>query len=114
MGQVNKKLRRGTDFYSHYCPGCEGMHNIHDSWVFNGNVDCPTFTPSVSVGGMTACMSNSGFKIVGKFVGAREKGKCHYFLTNGQLQFLSDCTHRLAGKTVPLPDLPPIYCDRKA
>jgi len=32
---------------------------------------------------------------------------CHYFLKGGMLQFLGDCTHTLAGQTVPLPELAP-------
>ncbi len=27
---------------------------------------------------------------------------CHSFVTDGQIQFLGDCTHKLAGQTVPL------------
>ena len=30
---------------------------------------------------------------------------CHSFITDGKIQFLSDCTHDLAGKTVELPDI---------
>jgi hypothetical protein len=29
---------------------------------------------------------------------------CHSFVTNGKIQFLADCTHKLAGQTVELPD----------
>ena len=28
---------------------------------------------------------------------------CHSFITDGRIQFLNDCTHALAGHTVPLP-----------
>lgn len=28
---------------------------------------------------------------------------CHYFLRNGQIQYLGDCTHAMRGQTVPLP-----------
>lgn len=34
-----------------------------------------------------------------------EPACCHSFVTDGKIQFLADCTHELAGKTVPLPDL---------
>lgn len=33
-------------------------------------------------------------------------GNCHSFVRNGHWQFLNDCAHKLAGKTVPLPPLP--------
>ena len=29
---------------------------------------------------------------------------CHSFVTDGRIQFLGDCTHKLAGQTVDLPD----------
>jgi hypothetical protein len=31
--------------------------------------------------------------------------RCHSFVVDGQIQFLGDCTHKLAGQTVPLPVL---------
>lgn len=33
--------------------------------------------------------------------------RCHTFITDGKVQFLSDCTHALAGQTLDLPELPP-------
>lgn len=32
------------------------------------------------------------------------KTVCHSFVTDGNIQFLDDCTHELKGKTVPLED----------
>ncbi len=29
---------------------------------------------------------------------------CHSFVTDGRIQFLSDCTHPLAGQTVDIPE----------
>jgi hypothetical protein len=30
--------------------------------------------------------------------------RCHSLVTDGNIQFLDDCTHELKGKTVPLED----------
>lgn len=30
---------------------------------------------------------------------------CHSFIVNGDIRYLSDCTHAMAGKTVSLPDI---------
>jgi hypothetical protein len=30
---------------------------------------------------------------------------CHSFVREGKIQFLGDCTHELAGQTVPLPTI---------
>jgi hypothetical protein len=32
--------------------------------------------------------------------------RCHTFITDGTVQFLSDCSHALAGQTLDLPELP--------
>jgi hypothetical protein len=29
--------------------------------------------------------------------------RCHSFVVEGQMQFLSDCTHEMAGQIVPIP-----------
>ncbi|WP_299815045.1 DUF6527 family protein [Tardiphaga sp.] len=95
--------------YSHWCPAYEGMHAFAvyapqrngAQWLFDGNVDSPTFSPSKNIR-------------VGPYPDDDEgkKGRtdvCHYFLRAGQIQFLGDCTHAMAGQTVPLPELPARY-----
>lgn len=69
------------------CPACESGHLFDQRWTFNGNKVRPTFTPSMLVKG---------------HLGADNYGVCHSYVTDGQIQFLGDCTHALAGKTVPL------------
>jgi len=54
------------------------------SWTWNGSYDSPTFTPSLLIN-----KNNDG-----------GYPRCHSFVTNGQIEFLADCTHTLAGKTV--------------
>lgn len=92
MSQVSASLRKGADGYTHWCPACLAAHHYTTEgsvrWDFNGNVDAPTFTPSMRISG-------GEHDIV-----------CHYHLTDGALIFLADCTHAMAGATVPLPDLP--------
>jgi len=74
-----------------WCPGCNEPHGINvgegpgPRWGYSGNVDAPTFTPSIKVtDGQGAC--------------------CHSFVTDGRIKYLADCTHALAGQTVPLGD----------
>jgi len=102
---------------SYWCPGCKEMHSISvgegpgPRWGWNGDMDNPTFTPSVLVrsghhssyfkpGDRCWCVhaaENPDEEPVFKCV------VCHTFITDGMVQFLDDCTHELAGKTVPLP-----------
>ncbi len=108
MGQINDKLRSVQNGIGHWCPGCEEMHVITNSWSFDGNFDSPTFNPSVKITGKQT------IKVNGKWVGdwVRDiNGNvidfcCHYFLHNGNLQFCNDSTHLYAGKTIPLQSLP--------
>lgn len=110
MSQVSKKLRHWagpTSFgFSFFCPGCGSAHTINTNpggWGFNGNVESPTFTPSVLVTHEANPEADERFKEW------RTKRVCHSFVTDGNIQFLSDCTHELAGQTVPLADFPEHY-----
>jgi hypothetical protein len=76
------------------CPGCAllpyntALHCPTKSWGFNGDVEKPTFTPSILV----------------RWDTDEKKHVCHSYVTDGRIQFLGDSTHPLAGQTVELPD----------
>lgn len=77
--------------YHYMCPGCNYIHAIRikaDGGVHNFNMDLnnPTVSPSV----------------LQDFVPDQ---KCHSYINNGMIQFLSDCDHSLAGQTVELPEI---------
>ena len=84
--------------HAHYCPACETSHDYAveapfrngAQWTFNGDLDKPTFTPSMRIEwGMGGDQPN---KI------------CHYFVTDGRIAYCSDSTHSLSGQTVDLPE----------
>lgn len=123
MSQINSKLRKIAGGYAHWCPGCGYMHSIitHSDpafpgpvWTFDGNLESPTFGPSVNRGGVKKIVNERGEWVGGWELDASGKplpNRCHYFLRAGQLEFCGDSLHTLAGKTVPLPNLPPSHCD---
>lgn len=93
------------------CPGCDEMHVVNAGWTFDGNYDAPTLSPSILVtgghyvsshkaGDHCYCTWSERFPDIPapKF----KCGRCHSFVRAGQIEFLDDCTHALAGKTVPL------------
>lgn len=88
------KDRAGGKTLVHFrCPGCDDFHTIRvGTWTFNGDLERPTFSPSVLVR-YDVSPPNQHLSIV-----------CHSFVTDGQIQFLGDCTHALAGQTVDLPE----------
>lgn len=59
------------------------------NWTWNGSVDSPTVKPSILTRGGRA----------------DKEIRCHTFVNDGMVQFLGDCTHELAGQTVPLLDV---------
>jgi Family of unknown function (DUF6527) len=118
MALIGKKLRSVEGgIVAFWCPGGDGRHHVRvdpahgSAWGYNGNPDAPTFTPSVLVmsghymPGWTGpgcwCTHNAKERDTDH---AFKCTRCHSFVTDGQISFLSDSTHALAGKTVPLPD----------
>src|SRR5690348_8288385 len=104
----------GSISYWLWCPGCSDAHRINQTWQFNGDTEKPTFEPSILV---TSGHYEPGF-VQGHdcWCSYNEKHpdkpsrfechRCHSFLRDGMWQFLSDCSHALAGQTVPMIDLP--------
>lgn len=95
------------------CPGCDEAHIVYveprdgPAWGFNGDLQRPTFTPSILVtweyGYPPVTAKNFSEYQRSPWEQETRKAVCHSFVTDGQIQFLDDCTHALAGKTVPLP-----------
>ncbi len=86
--EVVKQDSHGSVWF--FCEGCGNRHKIETRgdkvWGWNGDLVKPTFTPSV----LATWNEPSGDK------------RCHSFVKDGQIQYLNDCTHELAGKTIPL------------
>lgn len=77
----------GTVWRTFWCPGCGRGHTIDQTWDFDGNYEVPTFSPSVLTYGSPW---------------QTDVPRCHSFVRAGRIEFLSDCTHPLAGQTVDM------------
>lgn len=92
------------------CPGCNTAHRVTvgegpgPRWGFNGNAEAPTFTPSVLVRGTVPITDDEHARIMAGEAFEPTPLVCHSFVTDGRIQFLSDCTHALAGQTIDLPE----------
>jgi hypothetical protein len=127
MGALSSILRNATDGrLTWWCPGCDGPHQVAigdgpgPRWGYNGNAEKPTFTPSVLVtwdepanlGNPEALASDIAESRRRKAAGEQNvklpiaHQVCHSFVVAGAMQFLGDCTHVLAGQTVPIPAWP--------
>jgi len=71
--------------YLFTCPGCEQLHAFNDKiWTWNKDFNNPTLSPSY-------------------LLRKKDGSVCHSFIVQGYIRFLSDCTHKLKGKTVGIP-----------
>jgi Family of unknown function (DUF6527) len=126
MGLLSPILRNSADKrLTWWCPGCNRAHQVpaviqgaplaapdatdpdwtppreyyearDGAWTWNGSAARPTFMPSVLVTYNGADANQPG----------RPPAVCHSFVVDGQMQMLGDCTHALAGQTVPIPPWP--------
>jgi len=113
FGTKLRKLEGGK--VSYWCPGCDMAHVLTvepgqpgPCWGFNGDPDAPSFSPSVLVRYdhwvPPVTHENLAEWKRAPWVQHKVTDICHAFVTDGQVQFLIDSTHKLAGQTVPLPD----------
>lgn len=102
--------------YEFICPGCAAFAKANPNplpfdvdetrsqhlipttgpkaWGFNGDLERPTFTPSIVV-----------FEYKRPSDGWIYQPRCHTFVTDGRIQYLGDCGHSFAGQTVDLPEI---------
>jgi hypothetical protein len=81
------KLKFNGHHWVYWCLACDTIHGFTDAWGFNQDLERPTLQSSLGTHG-----------------GA--PGYCHAMLKDGVLVYLADSAHGLAGKSVPLPELP--------
>lgn len=116
--QISSKLRRGewSDYwlYLHWCPACKSMHQYRvaksggnginpdlPDWSFNGDLENPTFSPSMLIT-IPERTDRNGVKHPRYTI-------CHYILTEGVINYCGDCPHEMKNQSIPLPDLPEDY-----
>ncbi|MGH6982018.1 MAG: DUF6527 family protein [Stellaceae bacterium] len=96
MSQAGPFLRRVEGGYLFWCPGCGEMHIVRTDpgggWTYNGDVNRPTFKPSIKVTG-----KQSIHDALGEWTGEYRRGPdgkaldscCHSFVENGAIRFLN-------------------------
>lgn len=91
----------GTDPHQRviwYCPGCREYHGVpipphRQAWQWNKSLESPTLSPSVLVKSHSADRGETRLE---------HPAICHCFVRDGRIEFLSDCTHDHAGKSVEM------------
>lgn len=100
--KVRQIQRKGKIIgYSFLCFGCGCDHVIYTDidaigikWWFNNNLAKPTFSPSV--------LLRTGSLADPKHIDEVPPTCCHFFIKNGCIEYLTDCTHYLKGQTIEL------------
>lgn len=91
------KYTEGREGLSFRCEGCGGWHSVTTTgpgaWGWNGDTERPVLTPSVLV----THTNTDGHHVCHSFVGCNGAQP-------GEIIYLSDCTHHLAGQVRPLLD----------
>lgn len=108
-----KIVKADDDRLIFYCAGCKQHHGVTESWQFNGDFEKPTFNPSILV--RSTAMTEKGLADYEAWceAGYPRHGEsfeskptvCHSFVKDGKIQYLNDCTHDLAGKTIELEEM---------
>lgn len=114
MKRLSNVLRAAENGHmAFWCTGCDMPHQIfvgegrQPCWTWNGSSDRPTFSPSVRV-----CWSEPSDNAAEAGDESKDiKKQCHTFVTDGQIQYLDDCTHAMKGTTVPLAAFPEWWGD---
>lgn len=94
-----------------WCPACDDVHAITvdapNAWTWNGDLERPTFDPSVLVHPHKTLIDSS---LEGDALTAPENvtttPRCHSYVRDGRIEYLNDSTHKLAGQTVDLAPWP--------
>jgi hypothetical protein len=129
MSCLSNKLRKwadpdnGNEGLTYFCQGCDSAHSIMTkgpkAWGWNVDAEKPVFTPSVSVTGRDFTDKGKADLEAWREAGHPARDTpfesapyvCHSFVgcngaQPGEVIFLGDCTHQLAGQVLPFPDLP--------
>jgi hypothetical protein len=89
---IEKQPGQDAPDFMFWCPACQCGHAVWTEdrggkpmWKFNGNFDAPTFSPSLLI------HHGSGGKEI-----------CHTVVSDGVINYCSDCTHAFAGRSIPM------------
>lgn len=93
-----------------WCGACQTHHQVpvdgKNAWTWNGDREKPTLTPSVRVMGTVPLTDAQHADVMAGKMVTTTPLECHFWLTDGVIHYLGDCSHNLKGQKVPLEDLP--------
>lgn len=94
------KVKKGDESetqrqYIFNCAGCDQEHTFNDGlWSWNNDYEKPTIEGSYLIHGYRFDENRNSVPLV-----------CHSHIKDGMIEYLTDCTHNLAGQTIELPEI---------
>lgn len=95
--------------YLFHCPACGNSHWYSVctngrglSWTFNGNMEAPTFSPSLKMTGTQPITDEEHATIMAGGKITPRPHCCHLHMIDGKIHYCGDCTHAMAGKVVDM------------
>jgi hypothetical protein len=97
-------------FRNHFIPvQTRGTREGTGNWTWNGDTEKPTLRPSLLVTGMQLreeFFTNEQREAIKRRENVHlTELRCHSWITDGKINFLSDSNHKLAGQTLDLLDV---------
>lgn len=110
---MGRKLRKVAGGYISFpCPGCRSHHTIPveprekgPHWTFDQNWECPTLSPSLSTKYTEPLTDEEEERVFAGEKLSKPQMVCHLFVRFGRIEYLSDCTHDHAGRTIDMVDI---------
>jgi hypothetical protein len=98
-----------------WCPACKCGHGVWTSqpnghtgavWTFDGNFEAPTISPSILICVKMAVPPVTPENLdewkLKPWPQTETEKRCHTVISVGIINYCSDCTHELAGKSIPM------------
>lgn len=100
-----------------WCPGCKCGHAVwvsspneltHATWTFNGNMERPTFQPSLKITHPIwtppVTPENQEEWRRAPWQQTQVEHICHSVVTDGKIHYCGDCTHELKNQVIDMVD----------
>jgi Family of unknown function (DUF6527) len=87
------KIKTINNALAFHCPACKTTHQVDlAKWQWNQDEHSPTINTSVNV----------RIEPTDKAIPVKI---CRSFIYDGKIEFMSDCTHSMAGQTPEIPEI---------
>jgi hypothetical protein len=94
------KVYESATHWTVECPASGHIEIPKDGrWIFNGDYERPSFHPSVNE------TRGKVDQTLAEMASDPNVWRNHVFIRDGHIEYLSDCTHEFAGRTVEIPAL---------